>query len=303
MSLALAIDLGGTKIEAALVDEDGRILPDSRTREATGPASDPTTLERALESVISRCRAHPEWPSVTAAGIGSAGPIDIGAGTIAPLNLAAVHGFPLVDVVRTHTGLPSVTLRLDGTCIALAEVWQGAARDVGDAVVFVVSTGIGGGIFSGGRLLAGSSGNAGHLGQLIVTDIHGDPADATVERLASGPHTVAWARAQGWSGETGEDLAAAYRAGDGIARAAVGRSAGAIGVALASATTLLDLELAVVGGGFSFVADDFTAQIETAARAAAAIPYARELRVVRAGLGGDAPLIGAAALVHRSDLL
>lgn len=72
---------------------------------------------------------------------------------------------------------------------------------------------------------------------------------------------------------------------------------------LANAATLLDLELAVVGGGFSFVAEDFTAQIEASVRAAAVNGYAARLRVVRAGLGGDAPLIGAAALVHRRDLL
>lgn len=305
MTLALAIDLGGTKVEAALVDADGRILPGSRTREATGAAAatDLAVLERALTAVIARCATHPDWGSVTAAGIGSAGPVDLAAGTISPVNLPAAHGFPLVDLVRRASGLDAVTLRLDGTCIALAELWLGAARGSGNAIVFVVSTGVGGGIVSGGRLLAGASGNAGHLGQVVVTAIDGDPADSTVERLASGPHVVAWARSQGWAGRTGEDLAAAYAAGDELARAAVARSAQAIGVGLTDAATLLDLDLAVVGGGFSFVADDFPAQIQAAARAAAVNPYAADLRVVRAALGGDAPLIGAAALVHRRDLL
>ena len=133
--------------------------------------------------------------------------------------------------------------------------------------------------------------------------IDGDAAASTVEQLASGTHIVAWARAQGWGGSTGEELADAYRRGDALARAAVARSAHAIGVGLANAATLLDLELAVVGGGFSFVAEDFTAQIEASVRAAAVNGYAARLRVVRAGLGGDAPLIGAAALVHRRDLL
>lgn len=305
MTLALAIDLGGTKVEAALVDDTGRIVAGSRTREATGAAaaSDRAVLERAVASVIARCHALPEWAEVTAAGIGSAGPIDLAAGTVAPINLPAVHGLALVDLVRRESGLADVTLRLDGTCIALAEAWLGAAQGVDDAIVFVVSTGIGGGIISGGRLLAGASGNAGHLGQVVVTEIEGDAAASTVEQLASGPHIVAWARAQGWTGSTGEELADAYRAGDDLARAAVARSAHAIGVGLANAATLVDLELAVVGGGFSFVADDFTEQIEASVRAAAINGYAARLRVVRAGLGGDSPLIGAAALVHRRDLL
>ena len=205
--------------------------------------------------------------------------------------------------VRTASGLDAVTLRLDGTCIALAEAWRGAARGVRNAIVFVVSTGVGGGIVSDGRLVAGGSGNAGHLGQILVADVDGEPAASTLEQRASGPHTVAWARAQGWAGTTGEELAVSYRAGEDVAVAAVARSAHAVGVGLTSAATLLDLELAVVGGGFSFVADDYPDRIERVVRDSAVNAYAGRLKVVRAGLGGDAPLIGAGALVHRADLL
>ena len=100
MTLALAIDLGGTKVEAALVDETGRIVEGSRTREATGAAAaaDRDVLVRAVASVITRCRALPEWASVSAAGIGSAGPIDLAAGTVAPINLPAVHGLSLIHI-------------------------------------------------------------------------------------------------------------------------------------------------------------------------------------------------------------
>lgn len=305
MTLALAIDLGGTKIEAALVDESGALVEGSRTRVETGAAaaSDVSVLARALDEVIARCRAHARWSEAVAAGIGAAGPIDLAAGTISPINLPAARGFDIVRAVRAASGLDAVALRLDGTCIALAEAWLGAARGVANAIVFVVSTGVGGGIVSDGRLVAGGSGNAGHLGQMIVADIDGDPAASTLEQRASGPHTVAWARSQGWAGATGEELADAYRAGDDIAVAAVARSAEAVGIGLASAATLLDLELAVVGGGFSFVADDYPDRIQSVVAASAINGYAAKLKVVRAGLGGDAPLIGAAALVHRADLL
>lgn len=305
MTLALAIDLGGTKVEAALVDDTGALVEGSRHRAATGAAaaSDVTVLAQALDDVIAACRRHPRWHEVVAAGIGSAGPIDLATGTIAPINLPAARGFGIVDAVSRASGLERVLLRLDGTCIALAEAWLGAARGIRNAIVFVVSTGVGGGIVSDGRLVAGSSGNAGHIGQLVVAEIDGGAAAATVEHRASGPHVVDWARSQGWQGTTGEDLAASYRAGDEIARAAVARSAQAVGVGLANAATLLDLELAVVGGGFSFVADDYPEQIEATVRAAAVNGYAARLKVVRAALGGDAPLIGSAALVHRAELL
>mgnify|MGYP001096345019 CR=1 FL=1 len=293
MTLALAIDLGGTKIEGALVDADGAIIEGSRHRTPTGAgaATDLTVLERGLTEVIDGCRAHPRWNEVVAAG------------TSAPINLPAAHGFAIVAAVRTASGLDAVTLRLDGTCIALAEAWRGAARGVRNAIVFVVSTGVGGGIVSDGRLVAGGSGNAGHLGQILVADVDGEPAASTLEQRASGPHTVAWARAQGWAGTTGEELAVSYRAGEDVAVAAVARSAHAVGVGLTSAATLLDLELAVVGGGFSFVADDYPDRIERVVRDSAVNAYAGRLKVVRAGLGGDAPLIGAGALVHRADLL
>ena len=305
MATALAIDLGGTKVEAALVAGDGGILPGTRVRAAMGAAAaaDPTVAQRAVEQVVRDCLARVGSAEVTAIGIGSAGPVDLGAGTISPINLAAVRDFPIVDVVRAASGLDDVTLRLDGTCIALAELWLGAARGIRNAIVFVVSTGIGGGIVSGGRLVAGASGNAGHLGQLVVDTVGDDVAAATVEGIASGPHSVAWARAQGWTGTTGEELASAYRSGDPLAAAAVARSASAVGTGVANAATLLDLELAVVGGGFSFVADDYAGRVEAASHDRSVNAYARRVRVVRAELGGDAPLVGAAALVHRRDLL
>ena len=114
---------------------------------------------------------------------------------------------------------------------------------------------------------------------------------------------MAWAQSQGWTGTDGEQLAAAYAAGDPIATAAVVRSATAVGTGVVNAATLLDLELAVVGGGFSLVADDYVEHIRKAIDARAVNAFARAIRVERAALAGDAPLIGAAALVHRADLL
>lgn len=311
MTLALAIDLGGTKVEAALVDASGAIVPGTRVRAETGPAaaSDPDVAAAAVRAVVAACRERPEWADVSAAGIGSAGPVDLASGTVSPVNLPAAHGLPLVDIVAQASGLIDVTLRLDGTCIALAELWQGAAQGARNAIVIVVSTGVGGGIISDGRVLAGGSGNAGHLGQIVVgASFDGirppatEPAEATVERLGSGPNIVAWAQSHGFHGRTGEDLAASHRSRDPIARAAVGRSARAVGLGLLSAATLLDLELAVVGGGFSLVSDDYVEQVGAVVALDAVNAYAARMQVVRAGLGSDAPLVGAAALVHRRDL-
>ena len=127
-----------------------------------------------------------------------------------------------------------------------------------------------------------------------------DVAAATLEAVAAGPGSVAWARAQGWSGETGLDLAASYRAGDEVAIAAVRRSAAAVGQAIAAAATLCDLEAVAIAGGFSHVADDYIDLVRAAAAAASLHTYARRCRVVPSGLDGDGPLLGAAALALRA---
>jgi glucokinase len=121
--------------------------------------------------------------------------------------------------------------------------------------------------------------------------------------VASGPHTVAWARAQGFAGTTGEELGAAYAAGDEVAIRAVKRSGMAIGRAIASATALLDLELVAIGGGFSHVTPDIFDVIREPIAERVEFDYIRDVRVVPSGLSGDGPLVGAAALIHRAELV
>ena len=297
--LALAVDLGGTKVEAALVDSAGAVVPGSRARRPTGPDATPDLLQGALIQVV-RTVLSGAGDGVVGVGIGSAGPIDHAAGTIAPVNMPKLHGMPLRDVVADavaragHREVP-VCLGHDGGCLALAESWVGATRDARVSLAFVVSTGIGGGFLIDGRLFAGTTGNAGHLGQM-----HSDDG-LSLERVASGPASVEWAQKQGWAGTTGEELAAAAASGHSVARAAIERSARAIGRAVADIAALVDVELFAVGGGFSHVADDYVDLIGAALREAAALDYARAARIVRSGLGGDGPLIGAAALVLRRE--
>jgi glucokinase len=298
-AVALGVDLGGTKVEAALVAADGTVVAGTRHRRATGRDITSHGLREAVSAVVGQALAHlPVDADFAGAGIGSAGPIDLDAGTIAPVNMPGAHGFAIVDAVRDAvigaTGLPDAEVRLrhDGGCLALAESWIGAAAGSRASLSIVVSTGVGGGIVVEGRPVGGASGNAGHLGQ---THVDG----ATTEESASGPHTVRWAREQGWTGETGEDLARSAAAGDAVARGAIERSARAVGRALADATTLLDLEVIAISGGFSRVSADYVDLVAAALREAAALPYARATRVVRSALGDEGPLVGAAALVLR----
>jgi glucokinase len=305
-SLALAVDLGGTKVESALVDGRGRLVPGSRHRQPTGRATEAAQLaERVSAAIRSTLASLPARSELIGAGIGSAGPIDVSSGRVSPLNLPAWRGYPLAGLVSSLVAddVP-VTLRIDGLCITLAEHWLGAGRAVDTMLGMVVSTGIGGGFILGGRAVPSPTGNGGHVGHVEVGGFD-DPCycggRGCLEAIASGPKTVAWARAQGWSGESGEDLAASHRIGDPIAGAAIERSGTAIGRAIASATNLLDLELVTIGGGFSRVAPELFDAARVAVAERSGFPFVTRVRIVPSDLSDEGPLIGAAALVHRPD--
>lgn len=306
-SLALALDLGGTKVEAALVDSAGRLVDGSRFREPTGPAASSEQLAASVRAVVGRARAAASGNDrIVGIGIGSAGPIRQEDGLVSPLNLPAWRGFPLRDLVEVAApGIP-VTLRIDGLCITLAEHWVGAATGVNNVMGMVVSTGIGGGLILGGHTVPGPTGNAGHIGHVEVAGFD-DPCACgglgCLEAIASGPRSVAWAREQGWSGVSGEELGESYAAGDGIARAAIARAGRAIGLAIGSATALVDLELVAIGGGFSRVTPDLFDHIRLGIEEHSRFEFTRKVRVVPSLLSDTGPLVGAAALVHRVDLL
>ena len=296
---ALAVDVGGTKMEAALVSDEGVLVDGSRSRSATGRAATPASLDAAVAQVVAHALAQlPAGADLVGAGVGSAGPIDRPAGQILPVNMPQALGYPLADSVRNAASeivgadVPTV-FGHDGGALALAESWLGATRDAKASLSIVVSTGVGGGFVIGGQYIPGASGNAGHLGQVRRE------GGLTLEQIASGPASAAWAQTQGWTGSTGEDLARDAASGDTIARVAIERSAREVGQALADAATLVDLDTIAIGGGFSRVSDDYIDLVQQALTASAAHDYSRRARVVRSGLGDEGPLIGAAALVLR----
>ncbi|GAA1442513.1 ROK family protein [Leifsonia poae] len=308
--LVVAVDFGGTKVEAALVDTDGRLIEGSRHRRPTGRTAKIPDLEASVGGVVrDTIAALPAGAELVGVGIGCAGPIDRILGLVSPLNVPHWRDYPLRDFIAgviADAGLDiPVTLEMDGVAITMAEHWVGAAQGVDNVMGMVISTGIGGGLIVGGRVITGPTGNAGHIGHVEVGDIIGDDTfgnPSALEAMASGPHTVSWARRQGFTGTTGEDLAAAYAAGDPVARAAIGRTGEAVGRAIASATALLDLELVAIGGGFSHATPDLFDHMR-AVIAAHYFPYVRKVRIVPSALSSEGPLIGAAALVHRAHLL
>jgi glucokinase len=168
----------------------------------------------------------------------------------------------------------------------------------------VVSTGVGGGIVSGGHILDGATGNAGHIGHCVADPtgpICACGARGCLEAIARGPATVAWARQQGSPAEDGPALARLAADGDPIALAAFARSGDAVGRVIAWCAALLDLQMVVVGGGLAQTGPPLWDPLLAAVREHAVLPFLAELRVVPPALGGDAGLVGAAALVLAGD--
>ncbi len=193
----------------------------------------------------------------------------------------------------------------DAICVAAAEHWRGAGRGHRNMLGMVISTGVGGGLVLDGTLIAGASGNAGHIGHVVVEPEDGPPCACggrgCLEAIARGPALAAWARRQGWrpgqDGATASDLAADAALGDPVGLAALRRAGRAAGIAIASATALCDLEVVAIGGGLSQAGPLLLDPLEQALRAHARIEFARDVRVVPAALGQDAGLVGAAALI------
>ncbi|ATW47269.1 ROK family protein [Streptomyces peucetius] len=300
-SLVAALDIGGTKIAGALVDGNGAIL--QRAQRPTPAQEDGDTVMQAVETVLAELTGSPLWGRATALGIGSAGPVDASAGTVSPVNVPAWRGFPLVDrVSRAVGGLP-VTLVGDGVAMTAAEHWQGAARGHDNALCMVVSTGVGGGLVLGGKPYAGPTGNAGHIGHISV-DLDGDLCPCggrgCVERIASGPNIARRALENGWRpGPSGDASAAAVakaaRAGDPVATASYERAAQALAAGIAATATLVEIDIAVIGGGVAGSGEVLFAPLRRALRDYATLSFVQRLTVAPALTGTDAGLVGAAA--------
>ena len=283
MVSVLAIDIGGTKLEVGVVDRSGAVLV--RERMPT-PADDPWPgVASLIDLVLARAAAMGIQPS--SCGVGCGGPMRDGGATVSPLNIPGWRAFPLLDTVAGHAGLPT-TVDNDAKALALGEGWLGAAAGVRSFIAMVVSTGIGGGIVIDGRLLGGATGNAGHIGHVVVV-----PGG---RRCPCGARGCLEAEASGTSiaAITGRPAAEATAE-------TVGRAGTLVGRAVAAATVLLDLSLAVVAGSVALgFGEPFFDAAQREINRLATIEFARDVRIRPAGLGRDGPLVGAAALSFRS---
>lgn len=274
----LAVDIGGTKLAVGIVDDDGRVL--SRATSPT-PQSD---VWGALASLIA-AQLDGMTHQLVACGVGCGGPMTRDGEEVSPLNIPDWRAFPLRERLREATGL-EVYVANDAHALVLGEVWCGAARGCSDVIGMVVSTGVGGGIVSRGKLVSGRSGNAGHIGHVIV--------EPEGRRCACGARGCLEAHASGRSIEaiTGVPAAQATL----TTKQLVGRQ---VGRALAGVAAVMDLERAVIGGSVALgFGEPFFDAVNAELDANARIEFIRGFQAVPVGLGEWAPLVGAAAVAR-----
>jgi glucokinase len=290
VDVVVALDIGGTKLAAGLVSIDGDVLCHE---EHPTEGADAEVLfghvVHLLDGALAAAADGGHHPLLC--GVGCGGPMTPGGEEVSPLNIHQWRGFPLRRRVAQHTGLVTAVDN-DAKALALAEGWRGAAQGQRNYIGMVVSTGVGGGIVLDGRLLEGETGNAGHIGHVVVEPEGRECVCGNrgcLEALISGPSIEAI------TGRTPRDATLETKERAGLL----------LGRALTSVMALLDLRLATIAGS---VALGFGAPFFAAAQAEldrhARIEYlhsrGHEPEVVPGGLGASGPLVGAAAVGLRT---
>ena len=309
-SEAIGVDLGGTKMLLGVLDPDSKVVWESNER-STG--HDEEELVELLVREIEEARA--ERPGVEAVGLGIPATIDHGRGlAVSAVNLP-IEDLPIRDLVAERIGLP-VFVDNDANVAALAEHLCGAARGTRNAVMLTIGTGIGGGLVLDGELYRGATGAGAELGHVVI-DMDGPrcqgncPNRGCVETLASGTaigregreaaerepdSALGRMRAEGREID-GRAITGAARDGDPTAVGVFDLVGRRLGVALASFANIFEPEMIVIGGGV-IAAGDLLLEPARAELRERALPPMDGTPVVEAELGGEAGMIGAAAMAR-----
>lgn len=310
----LGIDLGGTKVSAAVLDPEARIV--GRARAKTGAWRDDedvfATITRAGHQAIGA--AGITITDIGAVGIGSPGPLHPGTGYIIESSNLKFKNFPLGPRLTKQFGV-ATTVENDVNAGVYGEFKAGAARGSQDVLGVFIGTGIGGGLILNGRLYHGSSLNAGEVGHIIIKA--GGPRcgcgnrgclEAIASRVAITrdiKRGIKRGRKSSLAGHvkkpnallSSQMLKSAYEEDDALAIKVMNRAAKSIGIALGGLVNLLGPEMLVLGGGvIEAMGGKFVARIDRATRKNAFEICTRDLKIVKAELGDDAGVIGAALL-------
>lgn len=295
---SIGVDLGGTNLRAAAIDDSGKMLDkiSGGTHLTAGRDAVIDDMVLAIETLRSRLGDH----NLAGVGVGLPGFILMDTGVIVGSNnLPEFSNYPVRDEIERRLGA-TVILENDANAAALGEKWMGAGREVNHLVLLTLGTGVGGGIISGGRILRGNVGMAGEIGHITVVP-NGNPCGCgntgCLEKHASATAISAMARLIGLGHDlTSEDVYKAAVAGDDRAKTVFRAMGEALGIALAALINIFNFPLYLLSGGPLPAWDFFApAMIEEARRRSFTFRNS-PTRIERATLGGEAGLYGAARL-------
>jgi glucokinase len=307
VTAVLALDIGGTKLAAGVVTDDGTVhgMVVEPTRRDEGPG----VIIPRLFALGRRAIAEAgDRAPIAAVGISCGGPLDADAGVLVnPLHLPGWIDVPIVQLAEAEFGLPA-TLENDATLAALAEQRHGAARGAAAMIYLTISTGIGGGAVIDGRLYRGAAGNGGEFGHLTV--VRGGRAclcgrTGCLEAYASGTSIGARADELIDAGSvptnlsapaTAQQVAAAAAAGDPLATAVWDETVELLGQAVTDFVNIFEPEVVVLGGGVTRAGAQLLDPVARIVHDTAMRPAAAAVRVSLAALGDAVCVVGAGEL-------
>lgn len=315
MALTIGVDLGGTKVETALVDADGR--PVSSHRRPTGREKGPQEIVADILEAVREAARSAGDRRVLGVGVGVAGQVDPETGTVSYAPNLDWRDYPLRERLEEGLEMPVAVLN-DVQAATYGEWVHGAGRGVQELVCLFVGTGVGGGIVSRGRLLQGCTGSAGELGHITIA-LHGPPcrcgnhgcleafaggwaiARRAQEAVASDPPAGA-ALLHRTNGDperlTARLVGEAAHEGDPLARDLIRDTGEALAAGVASIVNAFNPCLLILGGGVIEGQPELVDTVKEEVPARALEPPLRSLGIVKAALGPHAGAIGAAAWVR-----
>ena len=294
----IGVDVGGTKVLAAVVSRDGSLGP--QTESPTDVSSEGAFLAQ-LDGLVDELRR--DHPDVAAIGFGLPSRIDQRRGrAVASVNVPLQH-VEFRDRMRERHGLP-VGIDNDANAAAIAEWQSGAARGADHVVMLTLGTGVGGGLVLGGRPYRGATGSGAELGHVVV-ELDGRlcrcGGRGHLESYATGPAAGELASEVLGDDVDAPELIRRAQTSDVQAAAVLERIGRYVGAAFASYVNALEPELIVVGGGFGEAASEFLLGPAREVLARDALEPGRDtVRIVAAQLGTDAGVIGAGMIAFEA---
>lgn len=316
----LAIDLGGTKIFAAIISSKGQVMAGKRslTLADEGPEVVIKRIFSAIDHLLSQRKINPS--QLYAISIGAAGAIDYEKGLVTSSpHLPGWHDVPLRDIIKEEYRVNTFLIN-DASAAALGEHHFGAGQGINNLIYLTVSTGIGGGIIINGRLYSGASGSAGEIGHITI-DVNGPRcscgnsgclealvsgtavAKETIRRIRQGERSTLTEIVGGKiENITAEKVGAAAQDGDSLASEVILRAATYLGVGLANLVNIFNPEMIIIGGGIAKMGDLLLNPARQVVRERAFQLSTQAVQIVPAQLGDNTGVLGAAVFAFQQEV-